>query len=501
MQTRRSRLAGTGVIGVFLLGIALSGAIGRTGALRAQMGGAGSNLYAVDCSGTSFCVAVGAGGTIRQYNGSGWSSQTSGTSNDLYDVACPSTTFCVAIGAAGIILQYNGSAWSPQASGTVNNLYGVTCPSTSACLAVGASGAFSRYNGSSWSTPPPSPLQTPGTTGDLYDIACPSASLCFAAGAGGRVFRYDSVSWFEQPSGTSNALTGISCPSTNLCFAVGAGGTIVQFNATSSGTVPSGTHNDLISVACPNIDTCFAVGSNAAVLAFNSRTWGLSGSSESSSNLSDVACPNTSFCVAVGANDTILQGLAWNLVSGPTGTPGAPGHCPPSPPAPVPSPSPTPEPPPPGAFVDVCYPPGWNLVGGPAGFPVPLWIWDPVAAQYHEHAPGPQAGFAGGPSGETNGHGAWAYFSQTTSVTFFFAVPFADPVSVSLTAGQWQQIGDPFPADNALACGSATVFVYDSTTGAYIQNNVLGLGQGAWAFSPAGGSITLVLPAQGCPPA
>ena len=177
------------------------------------------------------------------------------------------------------------------------------------------------------------------------------------------------------------------------------------------------------------------------------------------------------------------------------------------PPTPVPSPSPTPGPPPPGTSVDVCYPPGWNLAGGPTHFPVPLWEWDPVAGKYNQLPPGPQLPFPPGPTGETNGQGAWAYFAQTTDVSFSVPVPFGFPVSAPLAAGQWQQIGNPFNDSQAIVCGagvSVSIYTYDPVAGAYGQNTTLKLGQGAWAYAAAGGTLTLVAlaangPAGPCP--
>ena len=157
-------------------------------------------------------------------------------------------------------------------------------------------------------------------------------------------------------------------------------------------------------------------------------------------------------------------------------------------------------PPSPGPTYQLCYPPGWNLVGGPAGFPVPLWMWDPTAGQYKVLPAGSR--FPLGPfPGESNGQGAWAYFAQTTAVTFLGVQASEAPLPVGVRAGQWQQIGNPSAVGSAVVCGSGTdAFTYDPVAGAYSQATVLGEGQGAWVYSPTGGTVTFLLAGRTCPP-
>ena len=59
--------------------------------------------------------AVGHGGTILHYDGTGWSSMSSGTSSTLKDVWGSSASDVFAVGAGrGTILHYDGSSWSFQ---------------------------------------------------------------------------------------------------------------------------------------------------------------------------------------------------------------------------------------------------------------------------------------------------------------------------------------------------------------------------------------------------
>jgi len=152
--------------------------------------------------------------------------------------------------------------------------------------------------------------------------------------------------------------------------------------------------------------------------------------------------------------------------------------------------------------MQVCYPSGWNLVGGPDtfAFPVPIWVWDPFAGQYKQYP----AFMPFGPAGIGTGQGAWAYFAQATAVTIP-GPPSNTPVSIPLVARRWQQIGNPFRVAGATVCGaglSAFVFTYDPAAGTYSQVTTLKQGQGAWVYATTGGSLTLVptgVPGVTCP--
>jgi hypothetical protein len=114
-----------------------------------QASGTTSTLYGVSCS-SSQCFAVGASGTIVSENGSTtWSAGTSGTTQDLYTVSLGS--YCggqfelclVAMGAGGTMIDYNGStlSWEADASGTTQDLYGFSYllyPGMGDYVAVGA---------------------------------------------------------------------------------------------------------------------------------------------------------------------------------------------------------------------------------------------------------------------------------------------------------------------------------------------------------------------------
>lgn len=142
-------------------------------------------------------------------------------------------------------------------------------------------------------------------------------------------------------------------------------------------------------------------------------------------------------------------------------------------------------PPPPPSTVQVTYQPGWNLVAGPRGMTFP-------------QASGPLYTFQAGdrayrvqPSttGVLPGRGYWAFFSRQTIVTLSGAASGIEQVAAP--AGQWVMIGNPGYVDAAVT-GADAVFVWDALRGVYAPaTRPLRPGQGAWAISYRGGTITI----------
>ena len=286
--------------------------------------GATSQISAVTCATTSFCVAVGsetapvvgvnALGLIEQWNGSAWSiakvlapsSPIAGVTSQLYGVSCAGPSFCMAVGTGGadpgnteaLVEEWNGSTWSgvtaaanPSVDSTVLNT--VSCTTATWCVAAGYSlnGSSDRnavaetWNGGGWSlsaTPPPAgALQS-----QLDGIDCVSASWCMAGGDYENTssdflslaMLWNGSAWSSVPSpnpgaGTSGFFNSVSSAGTQFCVAAGYSynGTVyqaelAQWNGStwSNVTVPEAdpsTYNYLDGVACISATSCSAVGS------------------------------------------------------------------------------------------------------------------------------------------------------------------------------------------------------------------------------------------------
>src|SRR3569832_723867 len=81
--------------------------------------------------------AVGDGGTILKWDGSGWQAQSSGVTNNLYAIwgLDPNHVFCV--GDDSTILYWDGLKWTKQEGQVIANFRGVWGTSTSDIWAVG----------------------------------------------------------------------------------------------------------------------------------------------------------------------------------------------------------------------------------------------------------------------------------------------------------------------------------------------------------------------------
>jgi plastocyanin len=126
---------------------------------------------------------------------------------------------------------------------------------------------------------------------------------------------------------------------------------------------------------------------------------------------------------------------------------------------------------------------GWNLVSGPAGT---------VLAQASGSLYSLRAGDSGYQVFPSNtplaaGAGYWAYFGAP--VTQLLAASGSQPVSVQAPAGGLVMIGDPFSVPSSVA-GADAVYIYDPANG-YRPTTTLKPGQGAWAFSAAGATLTI----------
>lgn len=452
-----------------VFGIILPFTLGHAVPVRAQSGTVTANtLQAVDCASPTFCVAVGALGTILQYNGTSWSAQSSGTTNGLVGVTCLSSSFCEAVGGNGTILNFNGTSWVPQSSGTSNLLLSVACSNPSFCFAAGNNGTVQQFNGTAWSS------QSIGTTSQIGGVSCASSTFCAAAAACG-IFQYDGSNWTQQTiSGSSrDCFSTVDCPVPSFCLAggndsvliPGPDGVIAQYNGSTWTALPAQTTNvgapRVAGLFCLSSSFCVSVSSLGDVSLFNGTSWSFQ-KTNNSNPLDGVACGGPSVCFAVGANGTIVQynGTSWSVVQTA------------------------------GTGLSVIYPAGENLISGPPGTVVsgaqgPLYTYQAADSGYETIAAGTplQAGL-----------GYWADFAAPTTVILAPAQSLfsGGSITVPLPAGHWIMVGNPWSSQATLS-GADAIFTYDPVKG-YAAAISLAPGQGAWAISVKGGTLTIMLP-------
>jgi hypothetical protein len=159
---------------------------------------------------------------------------------------------------------------------------------------------------------------------------------------------------------------------------------------------------------------------------------------------------------------------------------------------------------PPGYGVSVSYQAGWNLVGGPAGWNLwaatrlrsalslePFYTYQAHDTDYEaisgDDCQGPSPCVPLPPA-----LGVWLYLAKPTTVDF---VPpgFQEPVaSVSLPPAHWIMVANPDLASVSIS-GADSVYVYDPSSGSYFRTTTLAVGQGAWAWSAEGGTLTFTI--------
>lgn len=136
---------------------------------------------------------------------------------------------------------------------------------------------------------------------------------------------------------------------------------------------------------------------------------------------------------------------------------------------------------PPGPNATATYQPGRNILGAPNGtiLPFDAYSWDPMAGQYRVV----QAGTRLKP-----GRGYWAYFTAATTVQLSAA---AATSTLQAPSGAWVLVGDPNPTQPATVSGADAMYTWNPSTGQYTGTTTLQPGQGAWAYSAQGGTITI----------
>ena len=135
------------------------------------------------------------------------------------------------------------------------------------------------------------------------------------------------------------------------------------------------------------------------------------------------------------------------------------------------------------AGTQVTYAAGWNLVSGPTGAAItgsdgPLYAFRAGDTNYETVAPGTPL---------VAGAGYWAFFD--TPMNEMLPAGGTQPLSVPLPAGQFVLVGNPGSTPATLS-GADAAFSYDPVKG-YQATTVLLPGQGAWAFSAAGGVLMI----------
>jgi hypothetical protein len=163
---------------------------------------------------------------------------------------------------------------------------------------------------------------------------------------------------------------------------------------------------------------------------------------------------------------------------------------PPPPPPPSPQAACTPSSTPDALFgqptASVTYSAGWNLVGVPSGTTIPaavgnLYTLDANSTNYISSPSGSQL---------TGGTGYWAYLTAPTTVNISNVTDRV--ITTTIPAQNYIMIGNP-NSTGAIVSGMDCLYVFDPHFNGYQVSSFLLPGQGGWAFSLTGGTVTISL--------
>jgi hypothetical protein len=178
---------------------------------------------------------VGKSGTIANYNGSTWSTNTflpaSGACcyNAVWGTG---SNNIVAVGQGGLVATYNGTTWTVSgtriATGNLTSVWGTG--STYFAVADDGTAYMSTNSGATWGA---AMTFTPANANGLTGVFGTSASNVWNTGAAGTVYEYTTGPGWAHPSpanGTATAFQGTWLTSATDVYAVGAAGAVQHFN-------------------------------------------------------------------------------------------------------------------------------------------------------------------------------------------------------------------------------------------------------------------------------
>ena len=137
----------------------------------------------------------------------------------------------------------------------------------------------------------------------------------------------------------------------------------------------------------------------------------------------------------------------------------------------------------------IAYPPGWNLIGGPAGTRLLGSQGDLYTLQFRDDGYRPVSDG----TALTGGLGYWAYFPSGGSADLSASGPCV--IAVPIGARSWVIVGNPWSSGTASVRGAERVYVYDPVTG-YRSSTTVPAGHAALAYSSVATSAAVVV--DGC---
>ncbi len=301
---------------LFVAGTSLAGweviDTGTTAHLRGIWGSAEDNI-----------IAVGASGTVLNYDGSSWSLSNVGEDKMLYDVYGTGADNVYAVGDYRSIFRNTGNGWNKVFGNAVNKplraISGLDSD-TGNMLAVGKTNTiwvffvpqyYNMYDGSGDSF---DDQEQHHYSEDLYGAWTSPEGNTIVVGEDGLVADYDGKDFWGHhdldpwSTPTSEDIKGVWGTSMSDIFAVGHGGVILHFNGSSWTRMTTPTTINLLAVWGPASDDVYAVGDAGTVLHYDGSVWSdISADVGTTADLKDIWGPSDQEMYIVGTGGTILK--------------------------------------------------------------------------------------------------------------------------------------------------------------------------------------------------
>ena len=257
-------------------------------------------LYGVTSVSGTNAIAVGATGTLEQYNGTAWSTATSGLTGNINSIHFYNNRNVWAVGASGKAIKYNGTTWSQNNNTSTSALYCVYVVDSTTIWAAGTNGKLIKGNGTTWNT------QSSNIYVDIKGISFANANKGILVGTFGTISMFDGANWAEQSTTFSNDFYGVHMLDANTAWVVGASGTIVKYDGSTWTEVTSGVSTALRSVYFTSANDGWAAGDGGVLLHYNGTSWStvVSGTTNA---LNSISFSDANHGFAVGASGTILK--------------------------------------------------------------------------------------------------------------------------------------------------------------------------------------------------
>lgn len=219
-----------------------------------------------------------------------------------------------AVGAGGTILNWNGFVWVAQRSSTTEDLFGIWGTDAENVWAVGRNGTIVKWNGTTWAT------QGSPTTQTLRSIGGFDASHVWAVGYGGTILNWDETQWVTQVSPTKNDLNAVWGSKANNVWAVGDGGTILRLEGNDWSPIATTTPYSFYAVRGSGVSPVWAAGPFGMIWKWNGMEWSEETGGPSQPNFYGMWAVDAKNVWVVGQGGSIFKGNGIGWASKDSGT-------------------------------------------------------------------------------------------------------------------------------------------------------------------------------------